>query len=78
MNESNIILYETADVEINVDVILKDETIWLTQKSIAKLFNVNSQAITKHLQNIYNDDELKKEETCSKMEQVPDCRQTPH
>lgn len=43
------------------DVILKDETIWLTQKSMAELFDVNSQAITKHLQNIYNDGELQKE-----------------
>ncbi len=70
MNESNIILYETDDGNINVDVVLKDETIWLTQKSMAELFDVNSQAITKHLQNIYNDGELQKEGTCSKMEQV--------
>lgn len=70
MKESNIILYETDDGKINVDVILKDETIWLTQKSMAELFDVNSQAITKHLQNIYNDGELQKAGTCSKMEQV--------
>lgn len=70
MKESNIILYEDKDGKINVDVILKDETIWLTQKSMAKLFDVNSQAITKHLQNIYNDGELQKEGTCSKIEQV--------
>lgn len=70
MKESNIILYETDDGKINVDVIPKVETIWLTQKRMAELFDVNSQAITKHLQNMYNDGELKKEETCSKMEHV--------
>ena len=70
MTESNIILYETDDGKINVDVILKDESIWITQKSMATLFNVNSQAIAKHLKNIYNDGELQKEGTCSKMEQV--------
>ena len=36
MNESNILLYETDDGKINVDVILKDETIWLTQKSMSR------------------------------------------
>ena len=38
MNESNILLYETDEGKINVDVILKDETIWLTQKSMSELF----------------------------------------
>ena len=70
MNESNIILYETDEGKINVDVILKDETIWLTQKSIAKLFNVNVPAINKHLNNIFEDKELDKNLTISKMEIV--------
>ena len=39
MKESNIVLYETDDGKINIDVILKDETIWLTQKSMAELFD---------------------------------------
>ena len=70
MNESNILLYETENGKVNIDVILKDETIWFTQKSMSELFDVNSQAITKHLQNIFKEGELKKELTCSKMEQV--------
>lgn len=70
MEESNIVLYEDDNGKVNVNVILKSETIWLTQKSMSELFDVNSQAITKHLQNIYNDGELQKEGTCSKMEQV--------
>lgn len=70
MNESNIILYETEDGKVNVDVILKDETIWLTQKSMGELFDVNVPAISKHLNNIYEEGELKKNSTISKMEIV--------
>jgi hypothetical protein len=70
MNESNILLYETEDGKVNVDVILKDETIWLSQKSMADLFDVNVPAINKHLNNIYEDGELNKKLTISKMEIV--------
>lgn len=70
MKESNILLYETEDGKVNVDVILKDETIWLTQKSMAELFSVEQPAIAKHLSNIYNEKELIKELTYSKMELV--------
>ena len=70
MNESNILLYETDEGKINVDVILKDETIWLTQKSISELFDVNVPAINKHLNNIYEEKELDKNSTISKMEIV--------
>ena len=70
MKESNILLYETEDGKINVDVILKDETIWLTQKSMSELFDVNVPAINKHLTNIYEEKELDKNSTISKMEIV--------
>lgn len=70
MQESNIILYETEDGQVNVDVILKDETIWLTQKSMAEVFGVNIPDISKHLNNIYNEEELFPTSTISKMEIV--------
>ena len=70
MNESNILLYETDEGKINVDVILKDETIWLTQKSMSELFDVKVSAINKHLNNIYEEKELNKNSTISKMEIV--------
>lgn len=70
MNESNILLYETEEGKVNVDVILKDETIWLTQKSMSELFDVNVPAINKHLNNIYDEEELNKVSTISKMEIV--------
>lgn len=68
MKESNIILYETEDGKVNVDVVLKDETIWLTQKSIAELFDVNVPAVSKHLKNIFDTGELKEISVVSKME----------
>ena len=70
IKESNILLYETEDGRVNVDVILKGETIWLTQKSMAELFDVNVPAINKHLYNIYEEQELIKNATISKMEIV--------
>ncbi len=68
--EDRIILYQEDDRNVNVNVYYKDETYWLTQKSMAELFDVNTQAITKHLNNIYAENELDKTSTCSKMEQV--------
>ena len=70
MNEIQFLLYNTPDENIKVNVIVKDETLWLTQKAMAELFDVNSQAITKHLKNIFDEGELSKDATCSKMEQV--------
>ena len=70
MKESNIILYETEDGKVNIDVVLKDETIWLTQKSMAKLFAVNVPAISKHLNNIYKEKELQENSTISILETV--------
>ena len=58
MNESNILSYETNEGKINVDVILKDETIWFTQKSMSELFECSTDNIGLHLKNIYNDQEL--------------------
>lgn len=66
VNESNIILYETEDGKINVDVILKDETIWLTQKSMAELFDIDRTVITKHLKNVFKENELNKGSVCAK------------
>ena len=63
MQESNIILYETEDGKINIDVILRDETIWLTQKSMAELFDCSKDNIGLHLKNIFLDKELDKNVT---------------
>ena len=66
----HFLIYKSATEDVSVNAIIKGETIWLSQKAMGELFGVNSQAITKHLNNIYDDGELIKSETCSKMEQV--------
>lgn len=68
--EHEIVLYQIEDTNICVNVIFEDETFWLTQKSMAELFDVNVPAISKHLANIFEDGELIKESTVSKMEIV--------
>ena len=69
-NEFKFLIYRTAEGDVSINAIIKDESVWLTQKAMAELFDVNPQAITKHLSNIYEEGELDKDSTCSKMEQV--------
>lgn len=69
-NQHSIVLYQNEDSNVCVNVYYRNETFWLTQKAMAELFGVNTQAVTKHLGNIYLEQELSKEATCSKMEQV--------
>jgi hypothetical protein len=67
---NRIIIYKGKEGAETVEVLLKDETMWLTQKTMSELFDVNTQAITKHLANIFSEGELDEKQTCSKMEQV--------
>ena len=55
---------------IKVEVIMKDENVWLNTLSIAKLFNVDRSVVTKHINNIYLEEELFEEATCAKIAQV--------
>lgn len=64
------LLYDAPDCTAQVQVVVRDETIWMTQKAMATLFDVNVPAISKHLQNIYESGELSTEATVSKMEIV--------
>jgi prophage maintenance system killer protein/prophage antirepressor-like protein len=70
MNEqkNNIVIYQTENGETKIDVRLENETIWLSQKAMAELFDVKTPAISKHLKNIFNDGELKEDMVISKME----------
>lgn len=70
MNEIQFILYQLPDEEGKVQVVIKDETIWTTQKAMAQLFDVNIPAISKHLKNIFDEGELSPDATVSKMEIV--------
>lgn len=69
-NRFDFLIYKSVDEDVSVNALVKGETIWLTQKAMAELFGVNTQAITKHLSNIFEDGELERNSTCSKMEQV--------
>ena len=70
MNEIQFILYQLPDENGKVQVVIKDETIWATQKAMAQLFGVNIPAISKHLKNIFDEEELRPDTTVSKMEIV--------
>ena len=69
-NEFQFLIYRSAEEDVSVNAVIKDETIWLTQKAMAELFDVNVPAISKHLQNIFDEGELDRNSTISKMEIV--------
>ncbi|NDW12084.1 cell filamentation protein Fic [Bacteroides sp. 214] len=64
------LLYTTPQEDIKVNVVVKDETLWLTQKAMSELFDVGVPAISKHIKNIFEEGELFEEVTISKMETV--------
>ena len=68
--ELQFLIYNTPREDIKVNVVMRDETIWLTQRAMAELFGVQIPAINKHLKNIFEEGELNKETTISKMEIV--------
>lgn len=70
MDQHEIILYQIENTNICVNVFFENETFWMTQKAMAELFDVNVPAISKHLTNIYDEEELIKKSTVSKMEIV--------
>lgn len=67
---NQIIIYHTEDGQMQIDVRLENETVWLTQKQIAELFGTKRPAITKHLKNIYASEELDEGSTCSILEHM--------
>lgn len=67
-NEIQFLLYNMPDEEGKVQVVIKDETIWCTQKAMAQLFGVGVPAISKHLKNIFEEGELQMDSVISKME----------
>ena len=62
------LLYRSAEEDVSVNAVIKDESIWLTQKGMAELFDVQTPAISKHLRNIFDDGELDEKVVDSKME----------
>ena len=68
IKKGEIVIYQTPDKKVKIDVSLENETIWLTQAQIALLFGVNRPAITKHLSNILKEKELDEKSVCSILE----------
>lgn len=66
--KGEIVIYQTKDKKVKLEVTLELETVWLTQQQIAKLFGIQRPAITKHLHNIFKSKELQENSVCSKME----------
>ena len=57
MNENfRFLMYRSAEQDISVNAVIRDETVWLTQKAMAELFGVEIPAISKHLTNIFAED----------------------
>ena len=67
-NRADIVIYSEGELELSVSV--NKETLWLTQKQLAELFNVESHNITYHIQNIYKQRELEKNSTTQKIRVV--------
>ena len=69
-NRGEIIIYRAEDNTVQLDVRMENETVWLTQKQIAELFGVKKAAVSKHIANIFSQEELNPVATVSKMETV--------
>jgi prophage maintenance system killer protein len=65
--KKQVIIYQEEEKDVKVEAFLWEETIWLTQDQIAKLFDIDRSVITKHLRNIFDSRELEKESVCSKI-----------
>jgi hypothetical protein len=69
-NNSEIIIYQTENGNTKLEVRLENETVWLSQKMMAELFQTSTQNITMHLKNIYDEGELEENSTCKDFLQV--------
>ena len=81
-NDFYFLIYHSAEGDVSVNAVIKDETIWLSQKAMAELFDVQVPAISQHLKNIFDEGELDEQVVVSKMETttvhgaIPDKTQT--
>ena len=66
--QMEMVLYRTEEDDVTVSALIKDETIWITQKAMAELFGVQTPAISKHLKKIFEQGELSEKVVVSKME----------
>ena len=67
INKSELLIYESKEGNIKLDVNLENETVWLTANQMALIFNRNEKVIRKHINNVFNEGELQKENNTQKM-----------
>lgn len=60
-----VVIYNTPEGDAKVEAIVKEDTMWLTQKAMAQLFGVDRSVISKHLKNVFDEGELPKEVVCA-------------
>lgn len=63
--DNQITFYQTPDGKINVEVLYANENVWLSQKRMGELFDVDRSVVTKHLRNIFNSNELQENSVCA-------------
>ncbi len=63
---NNFLLYASKEGTVNVDVLLKDETIWLTINQMAALFGIDKSGVSRHIKNVFETGELEEEATVAK------------
>ena len=68
--ENNIIVYQSEDGTLKIDVKFEDETVWLTQQQMADLYQTSRTNVVEHIKNIYEEGELEKSSTCRNFRQV--------
>jgi prophage maintenance system killer protein len=69
-NINQVQLFETQDGQINLEVRLQDETVWLSTEQMSRLFDRDRSVLTKHINNVFKDRELEMHSTCAKFAQV--------
>ncbi len=69
-DENNIVFYTDEKDNVNIEVILQNGNVWLNIESLTKLFKIDRTGITRHINNIYKDEELDENSTCAKIAQV--------
>jgi len=73
MNQNEIVLYQTKDCDVTIDVLIENETVWLTQSQMGMLFEKGRNTINEHIKNVFSEGELDEKVVCRKFRHT-----TPH
>ena len=66
LQQSDFLLFQSSDGSVRVNVLMQDETVWLTQEQMAELFDKSKSTINEHIGNVYSEGELRELETMRK------------